>query len=446
MFLQFDSVIRAAATWLWGPPMLIFLFVVGLYFSLRLKGIQFMRLVQSAKLTFTTRKSTGEGNITPWQSLQSVLGGMIGNGNLAGVATAIAIGGPGAIFWMWISGFVGMIINYSEVMLGMIYRKKGEDGVYVGGPMYYIEKVLKIKWLAVLFALAMGLKTLLATSTVQSNSISIAVNTQFGVSQLLTCVILAILTWIVIIGGLRTIAVTMEKLTPLMVVIYLFAVFAIIISDFTGVTEVFKLIFKNAFTPAGASGGFAGTTVLMAVRYGVARGFYSNEAGTGSAPILYSTTMTDSPQNQSLIGMFSVFIDTMIVNTLTAVVIILTGVWNSGETSSALTVSAFSTLFGSWGGWVVCIASFLFGLTTLITWSFYGEQCFAYVFGIKVKKLYRWLFCLAILGGAVKKAELIWSWGDLLNGITVIINVVVLVLILKIVVKWSFNKGNDVQK
>jgi len=445
--------VRSAATWLWGKPMLIFLSLIGIYFTFRLKGLQFTRFFKAGKLTYTQRTGTGEGNITPLQSLFGALGGLIGNGNLAGAATAVFMGGPGALLWMWTGSLVAMIIVYAETLLALKNREKSRDGTYSGGPMYYIEKVLKLKWLAVLFALAMGFKTLLATATIQSNSISLAASTAFDNSwfpawmpvQLPYCMILAALTWLVIIGGLKSIARTLEKITPLMVLLFMSLGSAIIIANSAMFGHVVRLVIEKAFTPASATGGFAGASVMLAIRYGVARGFYSNEAGTGSSPIMYSTAKTDNIYYQSLIGMFGVFIDT-VVSTLTILTILITGVWTSGLTSTALTTSAFQKLYGNYGGYIVFLSSFLFGYSTLIAWSFYGEQCFAYVWGPPMRRIFRWAFSAAIIFGFMK-AETLWSWGDLLNAFTIVINLLALIFLIKRVVLETklHRSGNGVE-
>jgi AGCS family alanine or glycine:cation symporter len=435
-----EELVQAAANWLWGPPMLIFLFIIGIYFTLRLKGLQFSQIFRAGKLTYTQRTGSGEGNITPLQSLFGALAALIGNGNLAGAATALFMGGPGALLWMWIGAFVGMIIVYVETLLALMHREKSLDGTYSGGPMYYIQKVLKLKWLAVIFVLAMGFKTLIATSTIQSNSISLAASTVFQITwipqwippQLPFCIILAFLTWLVIIGGLYSIARTLEKITPLMVLVYLVFGLMIILVNSNMLFEAIEIVFKNAFTPASATGGFSGAGVMMAIRYGVARGFYSNEAGTGSSPIMFSTAKTDNIYYQSLISMFGVFIDT-VVSTFTVLAILVTGVWTSGLTSTALTTSAFQSLYGNYGGYIVLFTSFLFGYSTLIAWCFYGEQCFAYLLGSKVRKIFRWTFTILIIFGFLK-VESLWSVGDLLNALTIIINLIALIFLVKYVV------------
>jgi len=435
--MPFFSLVRDLANFLWGPPMLIFLLGSGIYFSLRLKGIQFARFFPAAKLLKTSVKSTGEGNITPYQALMSALSGIVGNGNIAGVATAITIGGPGAIFWMWISALILMATMYTESLLGFKFREKQKDGTFLGGPMVYIEKGLGWRWLAIGFALAMAVKTLLATTSVQSNSMSIALHSQFQIPQWLSCLAIALLTWLVIIGGLKSIAKTAQILVPFMTLLYLGSGIVILILSIDKIPVAFQEIFISAFTARGAVGGFAGASVLMALRYGAARGAYSNEAGTGSVAILHATARSDSPVHQSLIAMLGVFIDTIIVCTLTSLVIIVSGLWTTvGLNSTALVSESFQQTLPL-GNWIVLGSSLLFGYSTLITWSFYGEQCAAFMFGERIKIPYRWLFCLSILLGATSSAENIWSWGDLLNGITVIINLIGLLGLITVVVKTT---------
>lgn len=444
-----SEIIRAFANWLWGPPMLIFLFVIGTVFTLMMKGLQFSQIFKAAKLTYTKRAGSGEGNITPLQSFFSALGGLVGNGNLAGAATAIFMGGPGAVLWMWVGAFVGMIIVYAETLLALMTREQSSDGTFSGGPMYYIEKILKLRWLAVVFAFAMGTKTLLATATIQSNSISLAASTVFTISwlpewvpdQLPFCIIVAFLTWIVVIGGIFSIARTLEKITPLMIVLFAVLGSGIIIANAGELVNVVSMIIDDAFSPASAAGGFAGASVMMAIRYGVARGFYSNEAGTGSSPIMFSTAKCDNIYYQSLIGMFGVFIDT-VVSTFVVIPILLTGVWTSGETSTALTLASFQTLYGNYGGYIIVLLSFLLGYSTLVAWCFYGEQCFVYILGPKMRSIFRWAFSFTIIFGFME-AESIWSWGDILNAVTIIINLIALIFLVKYVIRETRGRRKD---
>ena len=435
--MQFFSIVRAIADFIWGPQMLLFILGSGIYFSIRLKGIQFREFKSAVKAARTSSRSSGEGNITPYQALMSALSGIVGNGNIAGVATAIVMGGPGAVFWMWISALILMATMYSESLLGFKFRERDKDGTYLGGPMVYIQKGLRWRWLAIAFAVAMALKTLFATTSIQSNSMSIVLNNQFNIPLIYSCLAIAFFTWIVIIGGLKKIARTAQFLTPFMTIAYLSCGILILISNYDKLPAVFAEIFKYAFTPTGAIGGFAGASVMMALRYGAARGAYSNEAGTGSVAILHATAQSDSPVRQSLIAMLGVFIDTIIVCSITAFVILLFNQWTTDLNSTALASRSFG-LGIPFGNWIVLGSSLLFGYSTLIVWCFYGEQCAAFIFGDRAKVIYRWLFCCSILIGAVSSAENIWSWGDLLNGITVIINLIGIVALSPVVVKTTF--------
>ena len=434
--MTFFPVVRDIADFLWGPQMLVFILGSGVYFSLRLKGIQFKEFGPAVRAFLGSRKSSGEGNITPYQALMSALSAMVGNGNIAGVATAIVIGGPGAIFWMWLSAFILTATMYSESLLGFLFRNK-ENGIYLGGPMVYIQKGLAWKWLALAFAIAMALKTLLATTSIQSNSMSIALYNQFEIPQIVSCLIIAGLTWVVIIGGLKSIARTTQFLTPFMTIAYLLGGTAILVLNFEKLPLVFGEIFKYAFTPHGALGGFTGAGVMMALRYGTARGAYSNEAGTGSVAIMHATAQSGNAVNQSLISMLAVFIDTIIICSITALVVLSTNMWTGGLNSTALVAESFSSVIPL-GNWVVLGSSLLFGYSTLIVWCFYGEQCAAFVFGDRAKGFYKWLFCFAILIGANPNAENIWSLGDLLNGLTVLINLVGIVALSPVVIKTTF--------
>jgi alanine or glycine:cation symporter, AGCS family len=437
--MTFFSIVRDAANFLWGPPMLIFLLGSGLYLTLRFKLIQFTNFFSAVKELKNSATSTGDGNITPFQALMTVLSGIVGNGNIAGVATAIVVGGPGAIFWMWISALVLMAVMYAESLLGCKFREKDEDGIFLGGPMVYIQKGLGWRWLAIAFAIAMAIKTLLATTSIQSNSMAIVLQDQFNIPLLLSCGIIAVLTWMVIIGGLKWIAKTAQVLVPFMTVAYLGFGIIILILNYDKLPAVLNEIIAYAFTTKGAVGGFSGATVMMALRYGAARGAYSNEAGTGSAAILYATAQSDNPKKQALVAMLGVFIDTIVVCSLTAFIILLSGLWTQDLNSTALVSESFQSNL-SIGSWIVLLASLLFGYSTLITWCFYGEQSAAFIFGDKIKIPYRWLFCLSIFIGANSNPENIWSWGDLLNAITVIINLIGILALSAVAVKATFRE------
>ena len=434
--MNFFSFIRTVADFLWGPQMLLFILGSGIYFTIRLKAIQFLKFKKAVKAILGSAKSHGDGNISPYQALMSALSGIVGNGNIAGVATAIVIGGPGAIFWMWISALILMATMYAESLLGFKYREKDKDGTYIGGPMVYILKGKNWKWLAYAFAFAMAIKTLFATTSIQSNSMSIILNDQFGIPQIISCIVIAFFTWVVIVGGLKKIAKTAQFLSPIMTILYLTAGLIIIVINYDQIFNVLNLIISSAFTEQSASGGFAGATVLMALRYGAARGAYSNEAGTGSVAIMHATAKSDNPVKQSLISMMGVFIDTIIVCSITAFVILISGNWTSGLNSTALASGSFNELL-FYGNWIVLGSSLLFGYSTLITWCFYGEQCAAFMLGDKIKKYYRWAFTFAILIGALSNAENVWSMGDLLNGLTVIINLIGIIALSPVVIKTT---------
>jgi AGCS family alanine or glycine:cation symporter len=422
--------IQSAADFLWGLPMLSLVLGVGLYLLFRLGAVQIRQFARSLRdLLRAPVADPSAGEITPFAALMTAVGGIVGNGNIAGVATAITSGGPGALFWMWFSGLVGMGTMFAESVLGIVHRRKGVDGLYVGGPMYYLEDALGWPLVASFFAVGMALKTLLATTTVQSNSMSLVAASELGWSPGFTCSLAALVTGATIVGGVRSIARVSEILSPFMGLLYL--------AGAAGVLWVFRgelltslaLVMEHAFTPIAAGGGFLGASVRQAFRFGVARGVYSNEAGTGSVPIAHASARTDNPVAQGRIAMLGVFLDTMVVSSATGLVLLATGAWQSGLESTTLTARAFAMGLGGVGGTVVLAASLLFGLSTLITWAFYGEQCAAYLLGPRARRPYRLLYCVAIVGGSLAGAQAIWAWADLLNGIMAIPNLVALALL-----------------
>lgn len=433
------TLIRDLANFLWGAPMLILLLGSGIYFSVRLQAIQLRKFGSATQSLIKSTRPSGAGNITPYQALMSTLSGIIGNGNIAGVATAIYMGGPGAVFWMWISALLLMATMYSESLLGFLYRSRDKDGTFLGGPMVYIQKGLGWKWLALAFAFAMAIKTLLATTSIQANSMALVLKSQFNVALIYSCLAIAFLTWLVIIGGLKTIARAAQFLTPFMTIAYLAAGLLILGLNADKLPAVFADIFTHAFTAKGAIGGFAGASVMMALRYGAARGAYSNEAGTGSVAILHATAQSDSPVRQSLIAMLGVFIDTLVVCSITALVILIFNQWTGDLNSTALASKSFALGIPA-GNWIVLGASLLFGYSTLIVWCFYGEQCAAFIFGDKIKIYYRWLFTLSICIGANNRPEDLWSLGDLLNGLTVLINLIGILALSPVVVRTTLKK------
>jgi AGCS family alanine or glycine:cation symporter len=428
----FDRAIRFVAAIVWGPQTVILLLGVGFFLTIRLRFVQLRRLGLSirfglGKRDFGETEKERKGDITPFQALTTSLACTIGNGNIAGVCTAIAMGGPGAVFWMWLLAFFGMATKLVEAVLGQKFRRIAPDGSVASGPMYYIRDGLKLPWLAGIYAFFMGCKPLFATTSIQSNSIALVLNTQLGFEPWISGLGLAVLTWLVIVGGIKTIARVTEFLSPFMVFLYLFGAFFTLIVFAPQLPHAFYLIFVGAFNPSAITGGVAGMTVARAIRYGLARGAYSNEAGTGTAAVFHATAQTSEPVRQGLIASLDVFIDTIIICSLTAFAVLVTGVWNTGITSTAMTASAFNVALPKYGGLIVAASSLLFGYSSLITVPYYGEISFKYLLGSWIKQPFRWIFCLVIFAGAVMKVEEAWSIGDVFNGMMAFTNLIGLV-------------------
>ncbi|SDK57010.1 alanine/glycine:cation symporter family protein [Natronincola ferrireducens] len=412
----------------WGPYMLVLLVGTGIYFSFKTNFLQIRKFGFTMKETLMKifekpEASETEGDITPFQALATALAATIGTGNIAGVATAIALGGPGAIFWMWISAFFGMMTKFAEVVLAIKYREKNAEDSWVGGPMYYIEKGLGLKWLAVIFSIFGALAAFGIGNMVQSNSVAAALE-GYGIAPMVTGIVLALAAGLVILGGLKRIASVTERIVPFMAVFYIIGAVIILITHISNVPAAFGLIFKHAFTPASAVGGFAGAVVMDAMRRGVARGVFSNEAGLGSAPIAHAAARTDHPVRQGLWGIFEVFADTIVICTLTALTILSTGVWDSGITGAALTTEAFNKGLPGPGGVIVAIGILFFAFSTILSWAYYGEKCAEHIFGSGVNKFYRIIWLPLILVGAVGSLDLIWDIADTLNGLMAIPNLI----------------------
>ncbi|HSG05097.1 MAG TPA: sodium:alanine symporter family protein, partial [Nitrospiria bacterium] len=413
-------------SFVWGPPMMVLLIGTGLWLTVGTRFIQVRRFIPAFRLllkgAFRKRPSEKEsGDITPFQALMTALSATVGNGNIAGVATAIALGGPGAPVWMWLTGLVGMATKYGEAFLGVRFREASPDGTMSGGPMYALKNGLGLPWLGGVFALFGAVAAFGIGNMVQANSVALVFKSELGIPVLVTGLALAVLTWLVIIGGVRRIAGVAEILVPVMCTAYILGGLSIILIRFTDIPGAFALIFESAFSGHAAVGGFAGAGVAQAIRYGVARGIFSNEAGIGSAGIAHGAAKTHSPHQQGSIAMMGVFIDTILINTMTTLAIVLTGVWTSGETSTILTAMAFTEVLGPAGGWIVAFGSIAFGYSTLLTWSYYGLKCSNYLFGIRASLPYRWLWCIAIVFGAlfsdqVSGVKFIWNLADAVNG------------------------------
>jgi AGCS family alanine or glycine:cation symporter len=429
--MEFLDIINA---FVWGPPMMIMLVGTGIFLTLRIGGKQFTKIGYGWKLLLKgllnkDLDQRGEGEITPFQSLTSVLAATIGNGNIAGVATAVAAGGPGALVWMWLTALVGMATKLGEATLGVKYRVKDKDGVFSGGPMYFIEKGLGQKWLGWIFALFGAVCAFGIGDMVQTNSQALVLNSVFNIPVVVTGIVMAFAAWLVVIGGIKRIGEVTEKLVPFMAIFYFIGALVIIITKINLLPWAIGEIFRTAFTGRAAFGGFAGATVAQAMRYGVARGIFSNEAGLGSAAIAHAVSQTKHPARQGTLGMVEVMIDTLIICSMTGIVIVMTGALETGLTSTALTAHAFTAVLGGLGGPIVALASLLFGYSTLITWCYYGQQCARFIFGPVIVKPYAWLFVILAFAGAVVKVPFVWLLTDTLNGAMAIPNLIGLIFL-----------------
>jgi AGCS family alanine or glycine:cation symporter len=429
--------LNATSEVIWGPMMLTLLVGVGIYLTLGLRAITWRRLAYSLRLLWQSRSSAPDdkGDITPFQALMTALSATVGSGNIAGVATAIYLGGPGAVFWMWATALFGMASKYGEAVLAVHFREVDELGNYVGGPMYYIQNGLgfRWRWLAILFSLFGALAAFGIGNTVQANTVATAVEASLHLPVWVSGLAMAVLTGAVIIGGIRRLGAVAAKLVPFMAISYIAGALIIILLNVEQVPTALMTIFHHAFTGTAAAGGFAGATVLMAIHFGVARGLFSNEAGLGSAPIAHAAAKTKDPVHQGLIAMLGTFIDTIVVCTMTALVIILTGSWTSGQTGVTLTSDAFNTGLAQGGGVVVTMALILFAFTTLLGWSYYGERCAEYLFGVRAIQPFRILWVIAIPIGAMGNLGMVWTIADILNGLMAIPNLIALLALSPII-------------
>jgi alanine or glycine:cation symporter, AGCS family len=428
---------KSASEYVWGVPLMALLVGTGIFLTVRLRGLQFRALGHSLYLALVKRKEEGaaEGDISHFQALMTALAATVGTGNIAGVATAIAAGGPGALFWMWITGLFGMATKYAEAVLGVKYREVDEFGTMSGGPMYYISKGLGWKWLGVLFAIFASIAAFGIGNMVQSNSVADAVEATFHIKPWITGIVLAVATALVILGGIKSIGKVAGVLVPIMIVFYVSAALIILIINFKLIPATFGMVFKYAFTPHAFVGGSLGALIRVTVRMGVSKGLFSNESGLGSAPIAAAAAQTKNPVTQALVSMTQTFIDTIVVCTLTGFVIISSGLWNSGYDGAELTTVAFSSsLPGNIGGIIVSIGLILFAYSTLLGWSYYGEKSLAYLFGESLVKPYRIFFCIVVFFGAIVKMKLVWSIADVFNGLMAIPNLIGLLALSGIVV------------
>ena len=413
--------IQFLADALFMPWVLTVLLGAGLFLTFRLRFVQVRRFADACRVAFVRRSSDTEGALTPFQAFMTALGASIGTGNIAGVATAIVSGGPGALFWMWVYGFVAMAIKFAEAVLGLTFREV-RGATVLSGPMYYLRDGLRSPWLAWLFALVAAVAALTTTPFTQPNSMALVLNTVVGIPKIVSGIVIAVLTWLVIIGGIKSIGRAAERLSPLKVGLYLVGGLIVIAVNAARIPSVLTMIVERAFSMQAAAGG--GLGIVIAMRYGIARGIYANEAGYGTAAVAYGTAQSARPVQQGLNAVMEVFVVSFITSTISAMTILLTGVWQSGLTSTAAVASAFNSAIPVAGGYVVAFCAFLFGYTTLIGWAYYGEQFFEYILGRRVTTPYRWIYCLLIPFGAVSKVATVWAWGDLMNALQVFPNLI----------------------
>ena len=437
--------ISSLVTWLngvvWGVPMLILILGTGFILMLMLKGMPLLRIPMGFRLLWQGRSkgdaSTGE--ISPFQALMTGLSATVGTGNIAGVATAIFLGGPGALFWMWCTALVGMATKYAEIVLSVHFRERDEQGEFIGGPMYAIKNGLgkSWAWLGFLFALFGGLAGFGIGNMVQSNSMAEVLHSTFKLEPWITGLVAMLVVAAVILGGVKRIARVSASLVPFMCVGYVLIALLLLILQFDQIPQAFVLIVSEAFTPTAATGGFAGATVMMAVQYGVARGIFSNEAGLGTAGIAQAAGTTQSPVRSGLIGMIGTFIDTLIICTMTGLVIVCSGAWTSGASGASLSSAAFEVVLPGVGGYLVAISLVIFTFTTILGWSYYGEKCWIYLLGRKAVIPFRLLWVVAVFIGTVVKLEFVWLLADTLNALMAVPNLIALLVLSPVIIQLT---------
>ncbi|MCC0634002.1 alanine/glycine:cation symporter family protein [Clostridioides sp. ZZV15-6388] len=430
------DILNKVDAFIWGPPLLVLLVGTGILLTVKLGVVQITKLPRALKLIFAA-ENKGSGDVSSFAALCTALAATVGTGNIVGVATAIKAGGPGALFWMWIAAFFGMATKYSEGVLAIKYRTKDKNGQVSGGPMYYIVNGMGEKWrpLAIFFAISGILVALLGIGTfTQVNSITDAINSSFGVDPRITGVVLAVFVALVVFGGLKSISNVATKIVPFMAVIYIVICGIILISYWNKIPETFVLIIKSAFTPTAATGGFLGATMSLAIRNGIARGVFSNESGLGSAPIAAAAAKTEWPAEQGLISMTGTFIDTIIICTLTGFSLVISGVWCSDLNGAVMTQAAFDGAIPTFGPILLTVSLTLFAFTTILGWSYYGERCFEFLFGVKGMNGYRTVFVAMVLLGAFLKLEVVWIIADIVNGLMAIPNLIALLALSPIIV------------
>ncbi len=435
----FEELIKGLNGIVWGPPMLVLILGTGFFLMIGLRLMPLLRLGFGFRALWAGRTAQGQGDITPFNALMTALSATVGTGNIAGVATAIAIGGPGALFWMWMTALVGMATKYAETVLAMRYREVDEAGNHLGGPMYYIKHGMGPRWLwmAAAFALFGLLAGFGIGNTVQANSVADAVEASFGAPDWVTGLVMAALAGLVLIGGIRRIGEVAGKLVPFMAFSYVGGGLIVLGMSLDQIPSALSLIIHSAFTGTAAGGGFAGATVWLAIQFGVARGIFSNEAGLGSAPIAHAAAKSDDPVAQGTLAMIGTFIDTLVICTITGLVIVVSGEWVSGQSGAALSSLAFEHGLPGYGAHLVAFGLILFAYTTILGWSVYSERCAEYLFGLRAVRPFRVAWVLAIPIGAIAELEFIWLVADTLNALMALPNLVALLVLSPVVFKLT---------
>jgi AGCS family alanine or glycine:cation symporter len=426
-----EHLLSTIADFVWGPPLLILLVGTHLYLTVRLRFVQ-RYLWQAIKLSFK-REREGEGDISHFGALTTALAATIGTGNIVGVATAVAAGGPGAVLWMWLTGVFGIATKYAEAVLSVKYRVQNAQGQYIGGPMYAIEHGMKQKWLAVLFALFTAISAFGIGNMVQANSISTMVQEAYHISPWISGLVLTAFTALVILGGIKSIARVCEWLVPFMALFYIAGCMILLLWKFDTLGDTVRLILSSAFTGQAAIGGFLGASVRQALRYGVARGLFSNESGLGSAPIVAAAAQTSNPVRQALVSSTGTFWDTVVVCAMTGLVVVNSGLWTEGLNGASLTKAAFGQ-FHSLGPIILAVALLTFVFSTILGWSYYGEKAAEYLFGTRVIKPYRLLWVIAVGVGSVLSLKVVWTFADITNGMMAIPNLISLIALSGVIV------------
>ncbi len=435
--MTITSFFSAIDSFVWGPPLLVLLAGTGIYFTYRLGLIQIFQLPRALYYLFTKEQGAKKGDVSAFAALCTALAATIGTGNIVGVATAIQAGGPGAIFWMWIVAFLGMATKYAECLLALKYRVRDKQGFMAGGPMYYIERGLGLTWLAKLFAIFGILVAFFGIGTFpQINAITHAMQDTFHVPVVVSAIVVTTLVALIILGGVKRIATVSSIIVPIMAVLYVATSIIIMVLNYKALPDAIMLIIESAFHPQAAFGGALGYGVLRVIQAGVSRGIFSNESGLGSAPIAAAAAETKEPVRQGLISMTGTFLDTIIVCTMTGIVLVLTGAWNTpGLAGAAVTNFAFNHGLGTnFGATIVTVGLLFFAFTTILGWCYYGERCFVYLAGIKGIKLYRAVFILLVACGAFLQLDLIWILADIVNGLMAIPNLIALIGLRKVVI------------